>query len=167
MVIGASHLRLLPLCAWEGKLSAKQWLVVRGQWRRAEGFGPCVWDGGRASCMELAVSPVPKSEGPGAPRFIGRTCATRHPDLWVGPAASRHGEICGGLEMGRLESVGCSRGLACKLLKIQQQNQQSVVVVGVAASLPGAHCDRFQESPEQKVGLAVIDKELEDVRSGT
>ena len=41
--------------------------VVSGQWRRAEAFGPCVRDGGRASFMGLVVSPVPKSEGPGAP----------------------------------------------------------------------------------------------------
>jgi len=31
VVIMASHLRLLPLCAWGGKLSAKQWSVVSDQ----------------------------------------------------------------------------------------------------------------------------------------
>jgi hypothetical protein len=60
--------------------------------------------------------------------------------------------------------VGCSRGLAGEFLEVQQKNQECVFEVGVAGLLPVANCDRLQQGPEQKVGLAVIDEELEDVR---
>src|ERR1017187_6687697 len=43
VVIMAPHLQLLPLCAWGGKLSAKQWSVISGQWSQeasAASWGP-------------------------------------------------------------------------------------------------------------------------------
>jgi hypothetical protein len=54
VVIMAPHLQLLPLCAWGGKLSAKQWSVISDQWsvesRSKCHFlgGPVVGDSGKA-----------------------------------------------------------------------------------------------------------------------
>jgi hypothetical protein len=86
----------------------------------------------------------------------------------VGTCATRHKAIFGSIiKAARLESAGYSRGLAGELLKIQQQNQESVVEVGIAGFLPGANCDRFQKGPKLKMGLAVVDEEPEGVRPGT
>ena len=85
VVIVASHLRLLPLCAWRGKLSAKQWQwsVIRGQWSGVSGGVRKV--SGRACGTAGALRAwgwwFPRS--PKA-RDLG------HPDLWVGTCTTRH-----------------------------------------------------------------------------
>jgi hypothetical protein len=93
VVIMASHLRLLPLCAWGGKLSAKQWSVVsdQGSVEACGRFRAVRADGGRASCMGLVVSQVPKREGErGGEAGVGKE------DFFSGKDGRRNGASRGG-----------------------------------------------------------------------
>ncbi|MGA3161759.1 MAG: hypothetical protein ABSC77_11135 [Terracidiphilus sp.] len=59
-----------------------------------------------------------------------------------------------------------ARGFTGQLLEILKQGQESFVEVAVAGLLRVANSDLLEQGPEQKVGLAVIDKEPEGGRSG-
>src|ERR1017187_3035502 len=77
VVIMAPHLQLLPLCAWGGKLSAKQWSVISDQW--SQEASATSW-GARS-----LGTPAKRGSGHPATKFFCRTASGPLWEIGVNP----------------------------------------------------------------------------------